>query len=1754
MGADQKNPSRGKGTVGEQVNYRQSLIERVIAEFESARQSGNQANEQRYAQILRGYDQLVNEQKSRLDALDTRHGNLATSLASLSGDVSKAMGEIADGTRTDVLEKGAGRVQDTAGRFDAGQSRLSELTEAAGQKAEGIGEKLAGRIGEAGEKARTGLLGRADKDLEKLIGRYRKEADAQRKIVESGRGKVKAGYESLASKDDASRKKEADSVLSRYSEQQGKAGQLFGDAARKSGEAFDAAGERSGEAFQAARGEVSEGAASDIAAAGQRFQEGKQGVKGDFQAARGAAADIAGASEQRAGELGRGTLQDLTARAEGRLGKLGEGYQDLGSQAGDRARETGARSREGIQGLREDTGQRFDAAAEQRAAQFGAGREAVTGGYGAAQDERAGRYGQRTEQGLGMYDQMGQASMDRINRQFDEQKETQLAQMEQSLINRGLDSTTIRGQLDRAASDIERNRQEAIGQVESQIRQQKAGAFERLTAQGMSAQDAMQAAGLGADQQFRGSELGAAEQARMSRLGTETQLGQQGIAAQERGDVRGEQAQMQAGLQGLAQQAAGQQGISAAEQAVGRQALAGQLGALQQGTQAQMGLLGQEAGTAANLTGAGLSAQQQLASQAAGARANLAGQQAAGQQALAGQQAAGQQALAGQGAQAQLQAGLAGAGAAQQIAARDAAARTALGQAAVGAGERGQAALEAQSGQFGLAGLAAAASGQQQARGADAAMTSALQGQQASALGQGASLQGGLIGQGLGAQAGLLGQGLGAEASARGQLTGLEGQLAGQGMAAQLGQQATDFGTQAQLGQGRLGMAERGDLAGDATRQNTLDFMERRTDTVPSLRDMADLVMAAGQSGMGVGGMAAPTQPVSNEPTFAQRQMAQQQAFMQQQMMAQQARAKEIQDQNRADAKARRQQMFDMEAERNKWRKADQDFQKKFLEDLRATDDLRFKDQMYSADKVRQEQREILEQKAQELQEALESGNAEALAAAQEGYTAAQSAYESTNSTLGAALENATVQEAQGGEVNVDVTVNGSEVSLKDKDSGVDVIDGTGPGSMGPGGLGNAGGGTTGTGTGTTGTGTTGTGTTGTGTTGTGTTGTGTGGPNDGPVKNPTTGPSGPAFPNPFPNIDPNTGQPITNIDPHTGEPVKVPGDPGTPTGPPVKTPAGGGNEGGGGGDPSGGGGGNQGGGASGGGNNNPPGYEPPSLEPNVTAQLQPERMPWRNFNEYHQFMQNQLDPSGEQTALAAQMDGGMGTGGQQGGLQGLVAQSQGQPQAQGFAARGNQAQGVANNAGGQAAGDAQTNEDGQPAQGNQLQAPRTDMNPAKYQAMMQAMIQPGMNNAKDIFAEQTRIQGEMIDYANEQGRGGQYDGGWGRRGGGGGGDTVDTGGEEGGRQRERRGPVWGDGGDVVMRDGPSRMPQRGGGEIQGMPPGIPNTTGGIADAYNERRRREQEAGGDWNTAGNKQKGGDWQRQDNQAQQGGVNRDAWMSEYQDAAAMQGLNQDDMRQFKTWAKGRMESPNDRSSLFSQMQQFKMARGDANPGYADQGTQERLRSAPRWDAQQPQASRMQQGPEAKPEQPMFGQEGYGDMIRQRRAEQGGPKTLADLRNQAQGRRGLPNQVKGGGVVDGVAYGKSGAPQMTPAEVRQRQISSYNQSRQPTEAEKTFMMSQGNRRNPGSMDMSLLRKPQVTRKPTASTTMNLRTPNQGMQQRQFTDRQNRALGNTINTTPQKAQLMQNAAARYNSKRSNLQTLAKRARPQMSSTISYG
>ena len=228
---------------------------------------------------------------------------------------------------------------------------------------------------------------------------------------------------------------------------------------------------------------------------GQRFAGGREDVRGEFGRARQTAQGISAGAEQRAGQLGQQTLQDLSARAEGRLGQLGQGYSELGQQATGRAAATGQDIGGRFDALRGQTAQGIRGAIDETGQAFGAGRADVTGGFQGAQAERAGRYDARTQQGLNMYDQMGQASMDRINRQFDEQIERTVGQMEQNLVSRGLDNTTIRGQIDRARSDIERNRQEAISQVESQVRQQKAGAFERFTSQGMSAQDAMQAAG-----------------------------------------------------------------------------------------------------------------------------------------------------------------------------------------------------------------------------------------------------------------------------------------------------------------------------------------------------------------------------------------------------------------------------------------------------------------------------------------------------------------------------------------------------------------------------------------------------------------------------------------------------------------------------------------------------------------------------------------------------------------------------------------------------------------------------------------------------------------------------------------------------------------------------------------------------------------------------------------------------------------------------------------------------------------------------------------------------------------------------------------------------------------------------------------------------------------------------------------------------------------------------------------------------------
>jgi len=233
--------------------------------------------------------------------------------------------------------------------------------------------------------------------------------------------------------------------------------------------------------------------------------------------------------------------------------------------------------------------------------------------------------------------------------------------------------------------------------------------------------------------------------------------------------------------------------------------------------------------------------------------------------------------------------------------------------------------------------------------------------------------------------------------------------------------------------------------------------------------------------------------------------------------------------------------------------------------------------------------------------------------------------------------------------------------------------------------------------------------------------------------------------------------------------------------------------------------------------------------------------------------------------------------------------------------------------------------------------------------------------------------------------------------------------------------------------------------------------------------------------------------------------------------------------------------------------------------------------------PQAS-MSQGPEPQAAMPRFGQQGYADMIRQRRQQQGSPSSLQGLRDQAQGGRGLPNQVKGGGVVGGVTYGKSGAPQMSPDEIRQRQIQSgtqqaqdkflrdkhgavgnerlgqlrsqYQASGQTQPQTSQFQRDQqGQTRDSYGTRMSRIPQ-QPTQppapKPTGPTTVNLRTPNQGMQQ-QFTPGQKSVLGSTIRTNASKANAMRRSASRYQP-RAGLRTTANRAKPRTSLPQLYG
>tara|TARA_R110000824_G_scaffold11140_1_gene48419 strand:+ start:1 stop:3579 length:3579 start_codon:yes stop_codon:yes gene_type:complete len=465
------------------------------------------------------------------------------------------------------------------------------------------------------------------------------------------------------------------------------------------------------------------------------------------------------------------------------------------------------------------------------------------------------------------------------------------------MIARGMDNTTVRQAVDRAEANIERNRQEAIANVESDVRQQQAGAFERLSGTEQAAQDRLQSAGLGAGAQMTSAELAGDRQLGGQGLASAERLGQADVGAEAQAIGRAEGAGQQIGLAGLAQQAAGKQGISAAEQATGRMALGEQTAALRQGGAAQLGITTEAARAAAGVAQAGLSAEQQQAMAKLSAGISLSQQEIASIQNIIGSDLQSQQqtAIAGLSAQERMAAGRAAAG--QQA-----------GLAGAGAGV-----------QAGLSGVAQQAAGQGALLGADRGMA------ERTAVGQF-----GQIGQGSSQQAAMLGQELGERGTGQRQLTGIEGQLAGQGAGGAIGNLAQQQAAQVGVGQQQIGSAEAAGLGLSQTAQNRMDFMERRTDAIPSWESYADLVKNAGASGHGVGsvGSAVPTGTGGGNNAAQQQQMA----WMRGQIEAGQARQKAAVAEEREQGKQRlrdkakeRQDERDRDAVRRKEEKAARD-------------------------------------------------------------------------------------------------------------------------------------------------------------------------------------------------------------------------------------------------------------------------------------------------------------------------------------------------------------------------------------------------------------------------------------------------------------------------------------------------------------------------------------------------------------------------------------------------------------------------------------------------------------------------------------------------------------------------------------------------------------------------------------------------------------------------------------------------------------
>lgn len=159
------------------------------------------------------------------------------------------------------------------------------------------------------------------------------------------------------------------------------------------------------------------------------------------------------------------------------------------------------------------------------------GRQQLLGGYDDRTsrnlDQRAkdranieGGYQDRLQEGLGRLEGLGSEDRKRINTLYDERNKQDRGQVEQDLISRGLGNTTIRNSmLGGTTNRLNRNRDLALGQLDSNLRNQLFDAYRGLSGDRLGALERQAESYSGADERLSGQGLQALERLNQSREG-----------------------------------------------------------------------------------------------------------------------------------------------------------------------------------------------------------------------------------------------------------------------------------------------------------------------------------------------------------------------------------------------------------------------------------------------------------------------------------------------------------------------------------------------------------------------------------------------------------------------------------------------------------------------------------------------------------------------------------------------------------------------------------------------------------------------------------------------------------------------------------------------------------------------------------------------------------------------------------------------------------------------------------------------------------------------------------------------------------------------------------------------------------------------------------------------------------------------------------------------------------------------------------